>query len=115
MLYDTCNPALIVAERAALKQAGVPTSKISSTTWAAQPVRHSHSPMLQSAVLAFKNAGVTDVTSAEAGTSAASFQPGSSAAELQAAVPSVQRHRRPSEHHGCRRAEPMPTSMGLST
>jgi hypothetical protein len=73
VLYSTCNPALIVAERAALKQAGVPKSKIVEFNVGCPAGQTYTQSILQPAVLAFKNAGVTDVTSAEAGTSAAIF------------------------------------------
>ena len=87
VLYDTCNPALIVAERAALKEAGVPTSKIVEFNLGCPAGQTFTQSLMQPAVLAFKNAGVTDVTSAEAGTSAAIFTQVAGAAELQAAVP----------------------------
>jgi hypothetical protein len=73
VLYDTCNSALIVAERAALKEAGVPKSKIVEFNLGCPAGQNFTQSILQPAVLAFKNAGVTDVTSAEAGTSAAIF------------------------------------------
>jgi hypothetical protein len=73
VLYSTCNPALIVAERAALKKAGVPASKIVEFNLGCPAGQNYTQAILQPAVLAFKNAGVTAVTSAEAGTSAAIF------------------------------------------
>ena len=73
VLYDTCNPALIVAERAALKKAGVPQSKIVEFNLGCPAGQTFTQSILQPAVLAFKNAGVTDVTSAGAGTAAAIF------------------------------------------
>ncbi len=73
VLYDTCNPALIVAERAALKQAGVPTSKIVEYNLGCPTGQTFTQSILEPAVLAFKNAGVSSVTSAEAGTAAAIF------------------------------------------
>ncbi len=73
VLYSTCNPALIVAERAALKQAGVPTSKTVEFNVGCPAGQVYTQAILQPAVLAFKNAGVSDVTTAEAGTSGAIF------------------------------------------
>jgi hypothetical protein len=73
VLYDTCNPALIVAERAALKQAGVPSSKVVEYNLGCPAGQTFTQAILQPAVLSFKNAGVTAVTTAEAGTSAAIF------------------------------------------
>jgi hypothetical protein len=73
VLYDTCIPANIVAERAALKEAGVPKSKIVEYNFGCPAGQNFTQAMLQPAVLAFKSAGVSDVTSAEAGTSAAVF------------------------------------------
>ncbi len=73
VLYYTCNPALIVAERAALKKAGVPQSKIVEFNLGCPAGQTFTQSILQPAVLAFKNAGVTDVTSAGAGTAAAIF------------------------------------------
>ena len=105
VLYDTCNPTLIVAERAALKQAGVPSSKIIYYNLGCPAGQVFTQAILQPAVLSFKNAGVTDVTSCAGRHLRRHFHPGSGAAELQAPVPPVQRHRCPSERHGCRRAE----------
>jgi hypothetical protein len=73
VLYDTCNPTLIVAERAALKQAGVPSSKTIYYNLGCPAGQVFTQALLQPAVLSFKNAGVTDVSSAQAGTSAAIF------------------------------------------
>ena len=73
MLYDTCNPTLIVSERAALKQAGVPSSKVIYYNLGCPAGQVFTQAILQPAVLSFKNAGVTAVTSAQAGTSAAIF------------------------------------------
>ena len=71
VLYDTCNPALIVAERAALKQAGVPKSKILEYNLGCPAGQTFTQSVMQSAVLAFKSAGVTDVTSVQAGNATA--------------------------------------------
>jgi hypothetical protein len=73
VLYATCNPALIIAERATLKQAGVPKSKIVEYNLGCPAGQTYTQAIVQPAVLAFKSAGVTDVTSASAGTSAAVF------------------------------------------
>jgi hypothetical protein len=73
VLYDTCNPTLIIAEQAALKKAGVPSSKIVTYNLGCPAGQNFTQGLLQPAVLAFKNAGVSDVTSAQAGTAAAIF------------------------------------------
>lgn len=70
VLYDTCNPALIVAERAALKQADVPTAKAVYFNLGCPAGQVFTPATLEQAVLSFKNAGVTDVTDVSRGTAA---------------------------------------------
>jgi hypothetical protein len=62
VLYDTCNPALIAAERAALKQAGVPAAKTVYFNLGCPTGQVFSSAAVEQAVLSFKNSGVTDVT-----------------------------------------------------
>ena len=71
VLYGTCNPALIVAERSALKQADVPSSKVVEFNLGC-PTSFTAASMEQ-AVLSFKSDGVTDVTNAGDGGAIASF------------------------------------------
>ena len=104
VLYDTCNPALIVAERAALKEAGVPKSKIIEFNLGCPAGQTFTQSILQPAVLAFKNAGVTDVTVSGSRHLNRHIHPGSGTAELQAPVSPCERHRRSPERHGHRRA-----------
>ena len=73
VLYSTCNPSLIVAERAALKQAGVPTKKIVEYNLGCPAGESFSSAALEQAVLSFKSGGVSDVTGAYAGSAAATF------------------------------------------
>ena len=73
VLYDTCNPALIAAERSLLKEAGVPKSKIVYFNLGCPAGEQFTSASMEQAVLSFKSAGVTDVTSAGANTAAANF------------------------------------------
>ncbi len=73
VLYDTCNPALIAAERSALKEAGVPKSKIVYFNLGCPAGEQFTSASMEQAVLSFKSARVTDVTSAGANTAAANF------------------------------------------
>jgi hypothetical protein len=69
LLYSTCNPTYIVAERAALKEAGIPSNRIVSFNLGC-PAGQTYTPAaMQQSVLAFKNAGVTNVADAEAGSS----------------------------------------------
>jgi hypothetical protein len=63
VLYDTCNPALITAERAALEQAGVPAAKTVYFNLGCPAGEVFSSAAVEQAVLSFKNSGVTDVTS----------------------------------------------------
>jgi hypothetical protein len=73
VLYDTCDPSLIVTERAALKQAGVPASKVTYFNLGC-PAGQNFTPAgLEQAVLQFKSAKLSDVTSAAAGSSLAVF------------------------------------------
>jgi hypothetical protein len=62
VLYDTCNPALIAADRAALKQAGVPAAKTVYFNLGCPAGEVFSSAAVEQAVLSFKNSGVTDVT-----------------------------------------------------
>jgi hypothetical protein len=67
VLYDTCSQGLVQAERSALKEAGVPSSKI---VWfnLGCPAGQVFTPAaMEQAVLSFKNAGVTNVADAQAG------------------------------------------------
>jgi hypothetical protein len=74
VLYATCNPALIVAQRAALKQAGVPTSKVDYFNLGCPAGQTFTQASMQQAVLSFKSAGVSDVTVSEsAGNATAIF------------------------------------------
>jgi hypothetical protein len=73
VLYDTCDPSLIVTERSALKQAGVPTSKIVYFNLGCPAGQVFTPAAVQQAVLSFKNGGVSDVTSASAGSAASVF------------------------------------------
>jgi hypothetical protein len=64
VLYATCNPGLIVAERAALKEAHVPTSKTVEFNLGCPAGQVFTPASLEQAVLTFKSDGVTGVTSA---------------------------------------------------
>ena len=70
VLYETCNPALVVAERAALKQADVPASKTVYFNLGCPAGQVITEATIEQAVLSFKSAGVTDVTSVSGGTAA---------------------------------------------
>jgi hypothetical protein len=73
LIYSTCAPSYVVAEQAALKKAGVPSSKI-VTFNVGCPAGQDYTPaMLSQAVLSFKSAGVTNVTDAQAGSAMAVF------------------------------------------
>jgi hypothetical protein len=71
VLYGTCNPSLIAAERSALKQAKIPSSKVVEFNLGC-PTSFTAASMEQ-AVLLFKSDGVTDVTNAGDGGATASF------------------------------------------
>jgi hypothetical protein len=68
VLYATCNPALIAAERAALKQAGIPSAKTVYFSLGCPTGQAFTAASIEQAVLSFKNAGVTDVTNVAGGT-----------------------------------------------
>jgi hypothetical protein len=73
VIYDTCDPSLIITERAALKQAGVPSSKVVYFNLGC-PAGQAFTPAgLEQAVLQFKSAGLSDVTSAAAGSALSVF------------------------------------------
>jgi hypothetical protein len=73
VLYDTCNPALIVAERSAIKQAQLPLSKVVEFNLGCPAGQAFTAASMEQAVLTFKSDGVTDVTDAGAGEATASF------------------------------------------
>jgi hypothetical protein len=73
VLYDTCNPSLIVAERSALKQAQVPSSKIVEFNLGCPAGQAFTAASMEQAVVSFRSDGVTDVTNAGAGEATASF------------------------------------------
>lgn len=64
VLYHTCAGSLIAAQRAALAEAGVPSSKIVSYSLGC-PSTEDTPAALEQAVLSFKNAGVSSVTAPE--------------------------------------------------
>jgi hypothetical protein len=64
VLYHTCAGSLIAAQRAALTEAGVPSSKVVSYSLGC-PSTEDTPAALEQAVLSFKNAGVSAVTAIE--------------------------------------------------
>lgn len=73
VLYDTCNPSLIAAERSAIKQAHLPSSRVVEFNLGCPAGQAFTAASMEQAVLAFKSDGVTDVTNAGAGGATASF------------------------------------------
>ena len=61
LLYHTCTPALLTAQRSALTAAGVPDNKIVTYNLGCPAGQVDTTASMQQAVLSFKNAGVTDV------------------------------------------------------